>query len=123
MCCRNVLDTFGLWCAVRGALVLVVRIEKMKMREKYERHYLILGLIYSELLKVHKICEEGFDSVVELTEKDKMVKYSSPKMGRLMEVLRQYKPDHVNRSQWVTFEFGGLLYFLVCRCLVDAPCQ
>ena len=89
---RCVLDQLGVWCCVRGALVLVVRIEKLKMREKYERHYLILSLVYSELLKAHKVCEEAFGSMADI---DKMVKYSKPKLVRLIEVLKQYKPEHV----------------------------
>ena len=44
------MDNFGVWCAIRGALLLVVRLEKMKMREKYERHYLVLGLATNAIL-------------------------------------------------------------------------
>ena len=96
------LDQLGVWCCVRGALVLVVRIEKLKMREKYERHYLILSLVYSELLKAHKVCEEAFGSMADI---DKMVKYSKPKLVRLIEVLRQYKPEHVgsHRQQYNSY--------------------
>ena len=89
---KDVLKSFGIWCAERAALVLAVRIDKLKTREKYERHYLILSFLYSEMLKIHKICEEFFG---DLPEKDKIVKYSKPKLKRLMEVLRQYKPEHV----------------------------
>ena len=53
---RYILDNFGVWCAVRGALLLVVRLEKMKMREKYERHYLVLGLATNAISFCHLFC-------------------------------------------------------------------
>ena len=58
------------------------------------------GLVYSELLKAHKICEEGLDSSddsADESEREKMVKFSKPKLIRLMDILRQYKPEHVNK--------------------------
>ena len=84
----------GLWSAERAALLLIIKIDKLKTREKYERHYLLLSVLYTEMVKIRKICEAAFQ---ELSELDKLMQYSTPKLLRLVQVLRQYKPDHVCR--------------------------
>ena len=98
--------TLGLWSAERAALLLIIKIDKLKTREKYERHYLLLSVLYTEMVKVRKICEEAFE---ELSELEKLMQYSTPKMLRLVQVLRQYKPEHVNRASKSIAAKGGLL--------------
>lgn len=97
--------TLGLWSAERAALLLIIKIDKLKTREKYERHYLLLSVLYTEMVKVRKICEEAFE---ELSELEKLMQYSTPKMLRLVQVLRQYKPEHVNRALKSNAAKGGL---------------
>ena len=97
--------TLGLWSAERAALLLIIKIDKLKTREKYERHYLLLSVLYTEMVKVRKICEEAFE---ELSELEKLMQYSTPKMLRLVQVLRQYKPEHVNRASKSNAAKGGL---------------
>ncbi|CAB4055870.1 DICER1 [Lepeophtheirus salmonis] len=88
----NILRTCGVWCAERAALLLTIKIDKLKTREKYERHYLLLSVLYTEMLKICKICDDAF---ADLTDREKMTKYSKPKLLRLMSVLLQYKPEHI----------------------------
>jgi endoribonuclease Dicer len=97
--------TLGLWSAERAALLLIIKIDKLKTREKYERHYLLLSVLYTEMVKVRKICEAAFE---ELSELEKLMQYSTPKMLRLVQVLRQYKPEHVNRASKSNAAKGGL---------------
>ncbi len=87
--------TLGLWSAERAALLLIIKIDKLKTREKYERHFLLLGVLYTEMVKIRKICEEAFEDMPEI---DRITKHSTPKLLRLVDILRQYKPDHICRS-------------------------
>lgn len=49
-----VLETLGVWAAERAALVLCIKIDKLKTMEKYERHYLLLGVVYTEFSRVRR---------------------------------------------------------------------
>ena len=71
------LRTYGVWCADRAALVLTVKIEKLKTKEKYERHYLILGYLYTEMLRIRRVFEEAFGT---MPEREKQITYSTPKV-------------------------------------------
>ena len=42
----HIKDNLGLWCAERAALLLIIKIEKLKTREKYERHFILLSVLY-----------------------------------------------------------------------------
>jgi endoribonuclease Dicer len=91
-----VMKTCGLWCAERAALLLIIKIDKLKTREKYERHFLLLSVLYTEMVKIRKLCEETFE---EISDIDRLIRYSSPKLLRLVDTLRQYKPEHVCRPK------------------------
>ena len=42
----HIKNHLGLWCAERAALLLIIKIEKLKTREKYERHFILLSVLY-----------------------------------------------------------------------------
>lgn len=42
----------GPWGADRAALVYLIHLEKLKTRAVYERHYLLLCLVFTVLLEV-----------------------------------------------------------------------
>ncbi|KAB7495068.1 hypothetical protein Anas_10430 [Armadillidium nasatum] len=42
----------GLWCADRAALYSLVEIEKLKKKTAYDRHYLLLCVIFSVMARV-----------------------------------------------------------------------
>ncbi|KAE8573160.1 Putative dicer-1 [Halyomorpha halys] len=92
----EVLNTMGPWCADKAALVLLVQIEKLKVKTPYERHFLLLCLVSSALLKIRAICDNIFQ---DLSESEKIYKYSSPKVLRLIEVVRQFKPNKPIESE------------------------
>ncbi len=91
---QTIRNSLGLWSAERAALLLIIKLEKLKTREKYERHFLLFSVLYSEMVKIKKIFENALG---DMDDVEKLLKYSSPKMIRLVEVLRQYKPEHVCR--------------------------
>lgn len=78
----HVKNTLGLWCAERAALLLIIKIDKLKTREKYERHFLLLSSLYTEMVKIRKICEMAFN---DLSDIERLTKYSTPKLLRLVE--------------------------------------
>ena len=57
----HIKKTLGLWCAERAALLLIIKIDRLKTREKSERHYLLLSVLYTEMVRVRKICETAFN--------------------------------------------------------------
>ncbi|XP_063233868.1 endoribonuclease Dcr-1 isoform X2 [Bacillus rossius redtenbacheri] len=86
----HILHTLGAWCADRAALALLVQLEKLKVKTPYERHFLLLCMVSSVMVKIRAICEDFFQSV---PEKERIHRFSSPKVRRLVEVLLQFKPD------------------------------
>ena len=42
----------GPWCADRAALVLLVQLEKLKVKTPYERHFLLLCMVSSVMVKI-----------------------------------------------------------------------
>lgn len=73
-------------------MVLLLNIDKLKTREKYERHFLLLSMIYTEMVRIRRICNLAFEN---LSEKEKIENFSKPKLLKLVDILRQYKPEHI----------------------------
>lgn len=82
----------GPWSADRVAFNMYQRIEKQKIKTPHERHYILLCLVNTALLEVHAICEQNFRKFKN-NHKDCVENYSSPKVLRLLEVLRLFKPE------------------------------
>lgn len=89
-----ILDEFGAWGADRAALNLIMQIEKLKIKTPYERHYLLLCLVSTTLIQVRAHCDHIFGLLP--TEKERIDTYSSQKVLRLLDVLRQFKPPETN---------------------------
>ncbi|XP_069696429.1 endoribonuclease Dcr-1 [Periplaneta americana] len=86
----DVLHTLGPWCADRAALVLLIQLEKLKVKTPYERHFLLLCMVSSVMVKIRAICDDIFQ---KYDEKERIYRFSSPKVLRLLEILRQFKPE------------------------------
>lgn len=93
----DILNEFGPWCADRAALNLIAQIEKLKIKTPYERHYLLLCLVSTALIQIRSHCEHIFSQFDN--DKECVEKLSSPKAIRLLEILRQFKPDKIAESQ------------------------
>lgn len=42
----------GLWCADRAALYALVEVEKLKKKTAYDRHYLLLCMIFTVMARI-----------------------------------------------------------------------
>lgn len=52
-CCKNQLSCVaGLWCADRAALYALVEVEKLKKKTAYDRHYLLLCMIFTVMARI-----------------------------------------------------------------------
>lgn len=89
----DVLNEFGPWCADRAALNLIAQIEKLKIKTPYERHYLLLCLVSTALIQIRSHCEHIFSQFDN--DRECVETLSSPKANRLLDILRQFKPDKV----------------------------
>ncbi|KAK0177678.1 hypothetical protein PV328_001707 [Microctonus aethiopoides] len=84
-----ILNTLGPWSADRAALSLLFLAEKLKVKTPYERHYLLFNVVASVMIKIRATCDYEFQ---EMSEKDKIVKYSTPKVHRLLQTLKTFTP-------------------------------
>ncbi|KOC66705.1 Endoribonuclease Dicer [Habropoda laboriosa] len=85
----HILETLGPWCADRAALALLILTEKLKMKTPYERHYLLLNMVASVFMKIRALCDNAFEV---LSEKERIYKYTTPKVHRLLQILKTYTP-------------------------------
>ncbi|XP_046424425.1 endoribonuclease Dcr-1 isoform X2 [Neodiprion fabricii] len=85
-----VLQTFGAWCANHAALALLIQAEKLKVKTPYERHYLLFNVVVSLFIKIRAICESEFEN---LSEREKLYKFSTPCVHRLLHILKCYAPS------------------------------
>ncbi|KAF5300195.1 hypothetical protein FQA39_LY11229 [Lamprigera yunnana] len=85
----NILQSLGPWAADQAALNLLNTIEKLKVKVPYERHYLLLCMISTVMVKIRAICDVEFQ---ELSEVERILQYSSSKILRFLEIMRQFKP-------------------------------
>ncbi|EZA50771.1 Endoribonuclease Dcr-1 [Ooceraea biroi] len=85
----HILETLGPWCADRAALALLILTEKLKIKTPYERHYLLLNMMTTVFIKIRALCDNEFQ---HLSEKEKIYQYSTPKVHRLLQILKTYTP-------------------------------
>ncbi|KAG6799300.1 endoribonuclease Dicer-1 [Apis mellifera caucasica] len=94
----HILETLGPWCADRAAFALLILTEKLKIKTPYERHYLLLNMIASVFTKIRALCDNAFEV---LSEKEKIYKYTTTKVHRLLQILKTYTPyytKHINNT-------------------------
>nr|CAD7269744.1 unnamed protein product [Timema shepardi] len=48
----DVLHTLGAWCADKAALALLIHLEKLKVKIPYERHFLLLCMVSSVMIRI-----------------------------------------------------------------------
>ncbi|KAM9294252.1 endoribonuclease Dicer [Gastrophryne carolinensis] len=95
--CRAVLVVLGPWCTDKVAGMMVRELQKYIKHEQEELHRKFLLFTDTILRKVHALCEEHFSpSSLDL-------KFVTPKVLRLLEILRKYKP--YERQQFESVEW------------------
>ncbi|CAH1964499.1 unnamed protein product [Acanthoscelides obtectus] len=85
----EILDDMGPWCADKAAINILSKIEKLKVKVPYERHYLLLCMISTTLVHVRAVCDDTFEGLEEL---EKLRKYSTLKVLEFLDILKQFKP-------------------------------
>lgn len=91
----EVLRDLGPFAADKAALNILYYIEKLKVKTPYERHYLLLCVVSTTMVKIRAMCEHAFK---DLSEKEKVTKFSTPKVLRFLEIVKQFRPP-VERQQ------------------------
>ncbi|KAM6200906.1 endoribonuclease Dicer [Rhynchocyon petersi] len=95
--CRAVLVVLGPWCADKVAGMMVRELQKYIKHEQEELHRKLLLFTDTFLRKIHALCEEHF-SPASLD-----LKFVTPKVIKLLEILRKYKP--YERQQFESVEW------------------
>ncbi|XP_029316245.1 endoribonuclease Dicer [Cottoperca gobio] len=95
--CRAVLQVLGPWCADKAAGIMVRELQKYIKHEQEELTRKFLLFTDTILRKVHALCEEHF-SPASLD-----LKFVTPKVLRLLEILHEYKP--FERQQFESVEW------------------
>ncbi|XP_007942714.1 endoribonuclease Dicer [Orycteropus afer afer] len=95
--CRAVLVVLGPWCADKVAGMMVRELQKHIKHEQEELHRKFLLFTDTFLRKIHALCEEHFaPASLDL-------KFVTPKVIKLLEILRKYKP--YERQQFESVEW------------------
>uniref|UniRef100_A0A4W3IUD4 ribonuclease III n=1 Tax=Callorhinchus milii TaxID=7868 RepID=A0A4W3IUD4_CALMI len=95
--CRAVLTVLGPWCADKVAGMMVRELQKYIKHEQEELNRKFLLFTDTLLRKIHALCEEHFSpAMLDL-------KYVTPKVNKLLEILHEYKP--FERQQFESVEW------------------
>ncbi|XP_060537444.1 endoribonuclease Dcr-1 [Cylas formicarius] len=86
----SILEDLGPWGADRAAMNLLSKIEKLKVKTPYERHYLLLCTVSTTLVRTRAVCDYEFEKCD--SEIEKIKQFSTLKVMKLIDVLRQFKP-------------------------------
>ncbi|KAH8316048.1 hypothetical protein KR074_010518 [Drosophila pseudoananassae] len=126
-----VLHEMGPWCTQRAAQHFYQTNEKLKVKTPHERHYLLYCLVSTALTQLHALCDHTFQRQQAAGEDPRHIveRYSSPKVRRLLQTLRCFKPEEnltqvdgirKMRHQVEQADFGRLSQALENKCrLVD----
>lgn len=87
----EILDSFGPWGAEHAARIFLRIIKRMSVAISYERHFLLINLIASTFVQIRVYCDYIFQKLK--TEKERIEKYSTPKVKKLIELLQQFNPS------------------------------
>jgi endoribonuclease Dicer len=92
-----ILNELGVYCADKAALMLLMHIEKQKVKIPYERHYLLLCLVSTTLIQIRSFIDLAFQ--VLPTEKERIDAFTTPKVIRILEILKLFKPEKSHREK------------------------
>lgn len=92
----DVLKTMGPYCADKAALTLLYMVEKLKVKIPYERHYVLLCIVSTLLIQIRATFDDIFSSYSNI---DKVLKFSSPRILRIIDTVKQFKPKSFKVDQ------------------------
>ncbi|XP_052748392.1 endoribonuclease Dcr-1 isoform X2 [Galleria mellonella] len=89
-----ILDELGPYSADKAAFSLLMKLETLRIKTPYERHFLLLRLCTTVFVKIRCYADYIFSSYP--SDWDKIKYFSTPKVLRLVEILEKFKPDTPN---------------------------
>ncbi|XP_064076141.1 endoribonuclease Dcr-1-like [Vanessa tameamea] len=93
-----VLEQLGPYAADKAAISLLTKLEKLKIKVPYERHFLLLCLCTSVFVKIRCFADLMFSKCA--SDWEKITMFSTPKVLRLVEILEKFQPtDNQNVSK------------------------
>ncbi|XP_045525418.1 endoribonuclease Dcr-1 [Pieris brassicae] len=94
-----VLDELGPYAADKAAFSLLTKLEKLKIKVPYERHFLLLCLCTSVFVKIR--CYADFIFSKYESDWEKLALFSTQKVLRFAAILEQFRPDDTKDSNKV----------------------
>lgn len=85
----EILTDLGPFAADQAALNTLYHIEKLKVKTPYERHYLLLCIVSTVMVKIRAVCDYAFNGY---SEKERMKQFSTAKILRFLEIVKQFQP-------------------------------
>lgn len=85
----DILKSMGAYCADKAALTLLYMVEKLKVKIPYERHYVLLCIVSTLLIQIRATFDDIFHNY---SNEDRILKFSTPRVLRLIKTLKQFKP-------------------------------
>jgi len=79
----------GPYCADKAALTFLYIVEKLKVKTPYERHYILLCIVSTSLVQIRATFDDIF---YKYSNEERILKFSSPRVLRLIDTFRQFKP-------------------------------
>lgn len=86
----------GPWCADRAAFALLIKIDNLKVKTPYERHYLLLVMLQTVFIHVRAICDDEFQ---KSSDNESILSNCTPRVLRLIEILKTFKPSVSNTEK------------------------
>ena len=120
-----ILDELGVYCADKAALQQLIQIERLKIKTPYERHFLLLCLVSTTFIQIRSFCELAFQKFK--TEKERIDLFTTPKVKRIIEVLKLFKPDKSKSNKPKTIFLDAIVNeekcdLLICRDILNEIC-
>uniref|UniRef100_A0A2A4K7X7 Uncharacterized protein n=1 Tax=Heliothis virescens TaxID=7102 RepID=A0A2A4K7X7_HELVI len=100
-----VLDQLGPYAADKAAFALLTKLEKLKIKIPYERHFILMCLCTTVFLKIRCYAEMIFEKVDD--EWERLKTFSSPKIMRFAEILEKFKPPDIRPNNSVNGKDSG----------------
>ncbi|XP_028173696.1 endoribonuclease Dcr-1-like, partial [Ostrinia furnacalis] len=91
-----VLDELGPYAADKAAFSLLAKLEKLKIKVPYERHFLLLCLCTSVFVKIRGYADYVFSQYESDWEKIKI--FCTPKVLRFAEILLKFQPPELVKN-------------------------
>ncbi|CAH0757671.1 unnamed protein product, partial [Diatraea saccharalis] len=91
-----VLNQLGPYAADKAAFSLLAKLEKLKIKVPYERHFILLCLCTSVFVKIRCYADLIFSKYD--SDWDKIKLFSAPKVLRFAEILFKFQPPELQKS-------------------------